>query len=360
MTAPPASSVEPDESNAAEHDEPARPVAGRSLGNLTGIEQVRASCHSFQLFGAAAGCGLAVLGMLLGALRLVGASEGGPLQGQGWARASIEAAIVLLAFVLAGWAVAGLSRLMTAAILERLERANDTADRFAVQVVEAVALLERMTVAMENGGRPAVSRPAPALDRARAMAEVVRATSAADWDDATARLNEFETDFPDDPDVPTLKKELADAREKRARDRLAELDAARTVNDTDRVFEIYQDLATALSEEQRSSLEQDLAKWFLSLIHRRLRTGRVQPDVVQLATRFAEDFATTVEGASVRASLPTLRRSVGLCPRCAQPYIGVADACPACLKGAPQTLSTFLEGADGDGFEDGSEDELKY
>ena len=58
--------------------------------------------------------------------------------------------------------------------------------------------------------------------------------------------------------------------------------------------------------------------------------------MVQLAARFAESFAATVEGASVRASLPTLRRSVGLCPRCAQPYIGVADACPNCLKGAAQ------------------------
>jgi hypothetical protein len=355
MTDPPASSVEPDESKGAEHHEPASPVAGRSLGNITGTEQVRAAYHSISLFGAAAGCGLAVLGMLLGALRLMGASEGGPLQGQGWGRASVEAAIVLLAFVLAGCAVAALSRLMTAAIREHFEGANHTADRFAVQVAEAVALLERMTVAMENGGRSAVSRPAPALDRARAMAEVVRATSAADWDDATARLNEFETDFPDDPDLPALKEELANARETRARDRLAELEAARAVSDTDRVLEIYQDLAPALGDERRSSLEQDLAKWFLSLIHRRLRTGRVQPDVVQLAARFAEDFATTVEGASVRASLPTLRRSVGLCPRCAQPYIGLADACPACLKGATQTSSTPFFGADA-----GSEDELEY
>jgi hypothetical protein len=321
---------------------------------------VRTACYSIRLFGAAAGCGLAVLGMLLGALCFMGASEAGPPKGQGWGRASVEAAVVLLAFVLAGWAVAALSRLMTAVVLEHFERVNSTADRFAGQVADAVALLERMTVAMETGGRPSVSSPAPTLDRARAMAEVVRATIAADWGDATARLSGFETDFPDDPDLPAMREELAIAREKMARDRLAELEAARAVNDTDRVFEIYQDLAPALGDEQRSSLEQDLAKWFLSLIHRRLRSGRVQPDVVQLATRFAEGFATTVEGASVRASLPTLRRSVGLCPRCAQPYIGVADACPACLKGATQALSTPLLGADADGLEDGSEDELKY
>ena len=87
-------------------------------------------------------------------------------------------------------------------------------------------------------------------------------------------------------------------------------------------------------QEQRAALDRDLARWFLTLIHRRLRTGKVQADVVQLAARFAETFAATVEGASVRASLPTLRRSVGLCPRCAQPYTGVADACPNCKKGA--------------------------
>ena len=38
--------------------------------------------------------------------------------------------------------------------------------------------------------------------------------------------------------------------------------------------------------------------------------------------------ATTVEGASVRASLPTLRRSVGLCPRCAQPYTALPMPAP--------------------------------
>jgi hypothetical protein len=68
------------------------------------------------------------------------------------------------------------------------------------------------------------------------------------------------------------------------------------------------------------------------LIHRRLRTGTIQSEVVQLASRFSEVFATTVEGASVRAALPTLRRSVGLCPRCSQPYAGVAEACPKCLS----------------------------
>ena len=164
------------------------------------------------------------------------------------------------------------------------------------------------------------------------MAEIVRAARAADWVEAETRLNDFEAEFPDDPELSSLKEELARARNDIIKSGLDQLDAARAANDADRVLEIYQGLVPSLDDERRAALDHDLAKWFLSLIHRRLRTGKVQADVVQLAARFAETFATTVEGASVRASLPTLRRSVGLCPRCAQPYTGVADACPNCLK----------------------------
>ena len=56
-------------------------------------------------------------------------------------------------------------------------------------------------------------------------------------------------------------------------------------------------------------LARDLAKWFLELINRRLRTGRIQPEVVLLATQVAETFGATVEGASMRAALPTLSHS---------------------------------------------------
>ncbi len=57
----------------------------------------------------------------------------------------------------------------------------------------------------------------------------------------------------------------------------------------------------------------------------------MQTDLAVLAGRIADAFSHTVAGASLRASLPTLRRSAGLCSRCGQPYTGLANACPACL-----------------------------
>ncbi|MFO0950400.1 MAG: hypothetical protein U0835_04475 [Isosphaeraceae bacterium] len=57
------------------------------------------------------------------------------------------------------------------------------------------------------------------------------------------------------------------------------------------------------------------------MIQKRLRTGTVRPDVAVLAGRVADSLDDTPEGASLRASLPTLRRAAGLCARCAQPYV---------------------------------------
>ena len=105
----------------------------------------------------------------------------------------------------------------------------------------------------------------------------------------------------------------------------------RQVSDPDRVLELHQTLIPLLDAETRVSLDADLSQWLLRLIHHRLRTGKIQTDLVVLAGRIADAFSHTVGGASLRASLPTLRRSAGLCSRCGQPYNGLASACPSCL-----------------------------
>ena len=124
-------------------------------------------------------------------------------------------------------------------------------------------------------------------------------------------------------------------------DRLAELKAARDVNDPVRALVLYEEIAPLLEDEHRGSLRSEVAQWFLTAIYRRLRSGKIQVEVVELATRFATSFAATTEGASVQAALPTLRRSAGLCPRCAQPYTGVAKACPDCLRNAALEADGF-------------------
>ena len=95
------------------------------------------------------------------------------------------------------------------------------------------------------------------------MAEIVRAARAADWAEAETRLSDFEADFPDDPELSSLKEELARTRNDLIKSGLDQLDAARAVNDADRVLEIYQSLVPSLDDERRAVLDRDLAKWFL-------------------------------------------------------------------------------------------------
>ena len=168
----------------------------------------------------------------------------------------------------------------------------------------------------------------------QSLAEIRRTIRAGKWDEAAALLDGFSPADLDDPRLSSLRQEIQSAREAARSQYLAQLDAARQVSDPDRVLELHQTLIPLLDAETRVALEADLSQWFLRLIHNRLRIGKIQTDLVVLAGRIADAFSHTVGGASLRASLPTLRRSAGLCSRCGQPYNGIASACPACLAQA--------------------------
>ena len=111
----------------------------------------------------------------------------------------------------------------------------------------------------------------------------------------------------------------------------AKIDAAREVHDPERILDLRDLLTPLLPAEALRTLDRELASWCMGVIQKRLRTGTMSVDVATLAGRVAESLDTTIEGASLRAALPTLRRSAGLCARCAKPYTGIEDACPECL-----------------------------
>ncbi|HEY2155064.1 MAG TPA: hypothetical protein VGH33_05510 [Isosphaeraceae bacterium] len=183
--------------------------------------------------------------------------------------------------------------------------------------------LDRIAVALE-------SPPAIQTERFDGFATMAAAIAEGRWADAEAMLAEH----PDHPDAPRYSHQFASARQAAGDAMREELKAAQEVNDPDRVLEIHAGLAAVLTAEALADLDGKVLKWFLALIMRRLRGGTVRPDVADLAARVAERFPRSVEGASLRASLATLRRSAGLCPRCAKPYRGIAEACPVCLASA--------------------------
>jgi hypothetical protein len=226
----------------------------------------------------------------------------------------IIAALLGAAFLIGAYAVAGL----VLAVLLRV---------LGAWLIASAERPATMTVA-----GPSTS----ALDRLReqAAAEFRHEVRSGKWADAAALLDAFRRDHDGDHRIAAMDQELASARAAARADVTARLDAARQVSDADRVLELHQALRPLLEADARQALETDLAKWFLRLIHNRLRSGIIQVDLATLAGRVADDFGHTMEGASLRASLPTLRRSAGLCPRCAQPYTGIADACPDCLRPA--------------------------
>ena len=181
-----------------------------------------------------------------------------------------------------------------------------------------------------SDGLPTTSAiPDPGRDR---IEQIERAIRAEEWDEAARLLAEFNEVEPEHADIERLGRKLGLAQQAAIDGHLEQLEASRHVNDTARVLEIYERIAPILDDSQRRPLEGDLARWFLELIHRRLRSGNIQAEIVNLSARVSEVFRGTSEGASLRAGLPTLRRSIGLCARCGEPYVGVESACPSCVS----------------------------
>jgi hypothetical protein len=281
----------------------------------------RASALEFGLLAAGA------LHALVHLLRLVGDP-----------RPTAVAVASTLAYVLGDLLVSGLAAWMAGRWVRSAAARDEAAFRQSAATRKAIALIEGQVV-------PALARVAEALERrpagaggvgrAEAVAEVRRAMAAGQWAEAELLAEALASDEPDDPHARALAEEVARKRGAVVEDLRARLDAARGVNDAERVMGLRDELSGHLQGDPLRDLDRQLVPWLMSLVRRGLAQVPLRLDVVQLATQVAERFGGTNEGASLLRSLPVLRRAVGLCPRCARPFAGEEEACPECLGTAP-------------------------
>lgn len=191
--------------------------------------------------------------------------------------------------------------------------------------------LERIAAALERA--PAAPTPPPET-RAVMAAAIRRAIDVEAWPQAEERLRDLRRDHPEDAEAAEFAREIDSRRGASAEVLGQQIRAAHAANDPERMLELRDELVGLLEEGPRAELDRQVIGWLMALVQRRLRIAPMPPDVPWLAAAIAERFAATPEGASLRKALPTLRRSAGLCPRCARPYRGIADACPECLLAA--------------------------
>jgi hypothetical protein len=243
----------------------------------------------------------------------------------------------------------------------RDETSEASLARAASALERMAAALERMATALERALDTPAPPPAAAPDaRAQALRAIRRAIRGAAWDEAEALVLAFVETHPDDPEAARLGDELAGARQHAARSLLDRIVAARAANDAERVLELRDAAAPLLPRDEAAELDRDLARWFMAIIQKRLRGGAMHPDLAILAARVAESLDATPEGASLRAALPTLRRSAGLCARCGAPYTGLADTCPKCLTAAtlpPPGAAPIGDSPNGHPIEDGPDED---
>jgi hypothetical protein len=234
--------------------------------------------------------------------------------------ALLGAVVRLGLFLLAGWVA---RRLLGAgaAALDLFATASRSLDRLASST--AGSTLQRpQTIAAELP---------PADLKTLAEQEIRQAIRDSQWAEVETRITAFSRVHADPDAAEGLARELAAAKEAATTFLRARIEAARSAADPKQVVEARGALVPLLRPDALRELDHELARWLMNVIQKRLRGGVMTPDVAALAGRAVETFPATPEGASLRAALPTLRRSAGLCARCGQPFTGIADACPACL-----------------------------
>jgi len=238
----------------------------------------------------------------------------------------------LAGFGLGGW-VAGRLISTGAELIDALaDQAEASAQAIILIEQQAVPTLGRIALALEKlSVEQKPPQPEPEDDETARAHQVARqAIAAGRWAQAEKLVGRFIKDHPG-PEAARLLAELEDSRNVAIERLMTRLEAAKYAEDGLLAVEIRDALTEHLRGDRLADLDRDLVRWLVGEIKKKVRSGPIKPEVATLASRVADSFADTPEGAALKGSIPNLRRSAGLCPRCARSYRGADAACPRCL-----------------------------
>jgi hypothetical protein len=112
---------------------------------------------------------------------------------------------------------------------------------------------------------------------------------------------------------------------------IEQLTLAKRSADPDEALDVRAALVGRLSAEHAQTLDRQLAQWLSNHFLRALRAGKA-PIVAGAWGRAVQELPDIPEMKHLRESLPTVRRSAGLCISCGRPYRGTSGRCPTCQQ----------------------------
>lgn len=250
-------------------------------------------------------------------------------------------AAVKALFYLGGATLLGLvlDRLLRAAgdVIDLLLAAETALQRTANAVEhQLVPAIQRLAKSLDNRAAAAdpATAPPPAIPPARnpeqLALDAIRATiSREQWEQARRQILSFVERFPNSLHAAGLSEQFELARRQKVQSLRQALAAAQQSSDAGAALEARDQLTQYLSGDTLAKLDDEVVAWLVQHIRAKLLAGRAK-EVVRLAEQVAETFADVAGTAPLRQSLPTLRRSAGLCPSCGHPYDIELPECPEC------------------------------
>ncbi len=207
--------------------------------------------------------GLPLLGLLGGTRILLESTDHGASFPGGWLAGLLGAICMMGTTVLAGLGASSVLRVLVQWLLS-LHRQPPEAESQSI-LGSLAERIDQLSERLAEPRSPSVPLP-PALAatstnwlREQSLAEIRRTIRAGKWEEAAALLDGYAPAELDDPRLAALRQEMQSAQAAARAEQLAQLNAARQVNDPDRVLEIHQSLLSLLDAETRVSLEADLS-----------------------------------------------------------------------------------------------------